>query len=69
MFLQSLVKLHNDISVWNFVPKFRSRPNKKKKVFAAFWFYLNRNVGFLAANWVLLTRKLRGPDIFRPLQC
>ena len=27
------------------------------------------NIGFLVAKWVLLARKPRGPDIFRPLQC
>ena len=35
MFLRSLVKLNNSISVQNFAPKFRSRPIE---VFAAFWF-------------------------------
>ena len=38
MFLRSLVKLNNSISVRNFAPKFRWRP---KKVFAAFWIYLS----------------------------
>ena len=27
------------------------------------------NFGFLVAKWVLLAKKPRGPDIFRPLQC
>ena len=39
MFLRSLVKLNNSISLRIFVFNIRSRP--KKKVFAAFWFYLN----------------------------
>ena len=29
----------------------------------------DRNYGFLVAKYVLLSKKPRGPDIFRPLQC
>ena len=38
MFLRSLVRLNNSISVRNFAPKSGWR---QKKVFAAFWFYLS----------------------------
>ena len=39
MFLQSLVKLHNSISVRNLPPD--SGEDQKKKFFAAFWLYLS----------------------------
>ena len=38
MFLQSLVISYKSSSVQNFAPKFNQRP-KKKKIFAALWFY------------------------------
>ena len=39
MFLRSLVKLNNSISVWSFAPN--SGGDQKKKVFATFWIYLS----------------------------
>ena len=39
MFLQSLGKLNNSISVRNFAPKIQVK--NKKRVFTIFWFYLN----------------------------
>ena len=40
---------------------------QQKKVFAAFWIYLRPE--FRIAKWVLLARKPRAADIFRPLPC
>ena len=67
MFQQSLVKPNSAISLRILLPN--SGEDQKKKIFAAFWFYLSRNFRFLVAKRVLLAKKLKGPDIFHPLQC
>ena len=58
MFLRSLVKLNNSISVWS---KKRSLPHSG---FISVW-----NFGFLVAKWVILAKKPMEPNIFRPLEC
>ena len=67
MFLQSLFKLNNSISARNFPPKFRQI--QKKKSLPHSGFISVRNFEFLVAKWVLLARKRRQPEIFRPLLC
>ena len=57
MFLLSLAKLNNSISVR---PKKRSLPHSGPTSV--------QNFGFLVAKWVLHAKKLRGPDTFCPLQ-
>ena len=52
MFLRSLVKLNNSISLRNFAPN--SGEDKKKRIFAAFGSISVRNFGFPVAKWVLL---------------
>ena len=64
MFLQSLVKLNNSISVQNFAPN-----SGEKKVFAAFWFYISPEFRISCCQVGIACQKTKGPDIFCPLQC
>ena len=67
MFLQSLVKLNDSVSVRNFAPNSREAKKKKKGLRHMLVLYQSRNFEFLVAKWVLLAKKPRGPDIFCPL--
>ena len=61
MFLRSLVKLNNSISVRNVAPRFRCRQKKSLRRILVL-----SPSGFLVAKWVLLARKPRAPDISPP---
>ena len=71
MFLQSLLELSNSSSsVRNFAPKFRRRPIKKfKKSLRRSLVLSQSGILISCCQVVLLARKPRGPEIFRPLQC
>ena len=60
MFLQSVSKLNNSISVQNFAPIFRWRL-KKKRSSQYSGSISARNFRFLVAKWVLLAKKQRRP--------
>ena len=65
MFLQSLVKLNNSISFWNFALKFRWRP-KKKNSSPHFGSNSVWNFGFLVASGYYLPKNRGGQTYFAP---
>ena len=64
MFLQSLVKLHNSISVRNLPPD--SGEDQKKSFLLHSGCISVWNFEFLVANWVLLTKNGEGHTYFTP---
>ena len=64
MFLRSLVKLNNSISVWNFAPNSGEKP--KKKIFAAYWIYLSLEFGISCCHVGNTCQKIEGARHISP---